>query len=52
MQCIPNELSEQLKKVDFLSSTTISMLRIEKENSRGLDHENIFLKMNEARRGQ
>ena len=30
IHCIPDELSEQLKRIDYLSSTTISMLKMEK----------------------
>ena len=52
LQCIPDELSEQLKKVDFLSSTTISMLKLQKQHSKGLEYQSIFSKMTEAIRVQ
>ena len=30
MHCVPDELCEQLKRIDYLSSSTISMLKMEK----------------------
>jgi len=38
IQSIPEEISEQLKRVEYLSSTTISMLKIDKENSKVTDY--------------
>lgn len=48
---LPEELSRQLRKIDFLSSTSISMLSFQKENTPVL-HEAVLEKMGEASRSQ
>jgi hypothetical protein len=48
---LPDELSRQLRKIDFLSSTSISMLSFQKENA-PVVHDTVLEKMGEASRIQ
>lgn len=48
---LPEELCRQLRKIDFLSSTSISMLSFQKENT-PIIHESVLEKMGEASRNQ
>lgn len=49
---LPEDLSRQLRKIDFLSSTSISMLSFQKENTPAVGHEAALEKMGEACRTQ
>jgi hypothetical protein len=49
---LPDELSHQLRKIDFLSSTSISMLSFQKENSPLTACHAVLEKMSEATRTQ
>lgn len=49
---LPDELCRQLRKIDFLSSTSISMLSFQKENTPTVGHENILEKMTAAFQNQ
>lgn len=49
---LPDELSKQLKKIDYLSSTSIAMLSFQKENTPKPGDETLLEKMNEAFRRQ
>ena len=49
---LPDELSKQLRKIDYLSLTSISLLSFQKENAPSLGFENILEKMNFALQNQ
>ena len=48
----PEDLSNQLKKIDFLSATTISLLSFSPNSPRDTSSDRIINKMNEASQGQ
>lgn len=49
---VPEELCQQLKRLEYLSSTTIDMLSLEKEANKDFKMDLNLLKMAEAIRSQ
>ena len=51
-QAFPHDLSSQLKKLDYLSQTTISMLSFQKEDLENSNPDSLLLKMKKATSSQ